>query len=277
MDCNRVRLLMHGYLDGELDLALALEVEEHLKTCSACAQEYAGQLKMLSAIAEYQADLVYPVPSGLGQRVRSAVRKANGKRPVWSQFSWWQAAAAALVVMVLVLAAGIAGGRFIPRPENQLTAEVQSAHVRSLMAGHLTDVASTDQHTVKPWFNGKLDFSPPVEDLAAEGFPLVGGRLDYIDDHPVAALVYRRNKHDINLFIWPSTDPVAGLQASTYHGYNVYHWSQSGMDYWAVSDREYRRSAQFFRSGTAEIPITPGGRQPLTAPSSLRRPGGWRR
>jgi anti-sigma factor RsiW len=120
--------------------------------------------------------------------------------------------------------------------EARLAAEVQSAHVRSLMANHLTDITSTDQHTVKPWFNGKLDFSPPVEDLSPQGFPLIGGRLDYLDGHPVAALVYQRNKHDINLFIWPSTTGDEGLGFSTYNGYNVYHWTQSGMAYWAVSD-----------------------------------------
>ena len=104
------------------------------------------------------------------------------------------------------------------------------------MANHLTDVTSTDQHTVKPWFDGKLDFSPPVEDLAAQGFPLVGGRLDYLEGHPVAALVYRHNKHDINLFIWPSTNQVQGLQVSAINGYNLYQWNQSGMEYWAASD-----------------------------------------
>ncbi len=121
------------------------------------------------------------------------------------------------------------------------------------MANHLMDVVSTDQHTVKPWFNGKLDFSPPVADLTAQGFPLIGGRLDYLDGRAVAALVYQRNKHYINLFIWPSTDKQEGLQISTYNGYHLLHWSQSGMTFWAVSDvetAELRTFVQSFQNST---------------------------
>ncbi len=142
----------------------------------------------------------------------------------------------------------------ISNQQTLLTQEVQVAHVRSLMANHLVDVASTDQHTVKPWFNGKLDFSPPVTDLAPQGFPLVGGRLEYLDGREVAALVYQRNKHYINLFIWPSQDQEAGLQRSDYNGYHLFHWTQSGMTFWAVSDvnpkdlvsfiQAYRKSTQ---------------------------------
>jgi anti-sigma factor RsiW len=120
---------------------------------------------------------------------------------------------------------------------DHITQEIISGHVRSLMADHLTDVASSDQHTVKPWFNGKLDFSPPVKDLSDHGFPLVGGRLDYLENRPVAALVYRHRKHFINLFIWPSAHGSdIGKKTLASDGYNLIHWEESGMVYWAVSD-----------------------------------------
>ncbi len=114
--------------------------------------------------------------------------------------------------------------------------DVVSNHIRSLMVSHLADVVSTDQHTVKPWFNGKLDFAPQVQDFAADGFPLIGGRIDVVSDQPVAALVYRRNKHYINLFVWPSTTVSAPEVAASQRGYNVIHWTESGMNYWAISD-----------------------------------------
>jgi anti-sigma factor RsiW len=138
---------------------------------------------------------------------------------------------------LIFLAVGVIGrGWLAPNQDALLVQEVQTAHVRSLITSHLTDVNSSDQHTVKPWFSGKLDFSPPVTDLASQGYPLQGGRLDYLNNRSVAALVYQRNKHLINLFIWPSTDGNQAPRISTYNGYHLMHWSQSGMNYWAVSD-----------------------------------------
>ena len=148
-------------------------------------------------------------------------------------------AAAAIVVLALVpLLRG-------PSAEEVLAREVLAGHVRSLMADHLSDVASSDRHTVKPWFNGKLDFSPPVEDLAQQGFPLVGGRLDYLNNRPVAALVYHRQKHFINLFIWPSTSSDSEVKKETRQGYHLFHWTRSGMTYWAVSDVEESQLQEF--------------------------------
>ena len=244
MNCDRVQLLLNGYIDGELDLVNSLEIEAHLQGCTSCSRRYQELVALHTATNDVA--LFYSAPAGLEKRIRSSVRKANPvpRAPqasqaarAWAMLSWrWLTPVVGLAGIVLIVVALFGRSWFAPSQETALAQEVQSAHVRSLMANHLTDVTSSDQHTVKPWFDGKLDFSPPVVDLAAQGFPLIGGRLDYLDGHPVAALVYQRNKHEINVFIWPSAGRSSGLFASTYHGYNLFQWDQSGMTYWAVSD-----------------------------------------
>lgn len=240
MSCRDTQSLIHGYLDGELDLVRSMEIEGHLQECQICSQVYENHQALRSAISK--GSLYWKPPERLKQRIHNALREA-GKvearprvtaawRPAWT----WMRIAASVAFVALITWSLVT---ILPRPsaDELLTREVVSSHVRSLMANHLTDVPSSDQHTVKPWFNGKLDFSPPVEDLTQQGFPLKGGRLDYLGNRPVAALVYQRRQHFINLFIWPSTRASdAARKTVTRQGYHVFHWTQSGMIYWAVSD-----------------------------------------
>jgi anti-sigma factor RsiW len=248
MSCKDIQILIHGYLDGELDLVKSLEVEQHMKDCPTCTQTYSNFKTLRSAIAG--ATLHYDAPAALRTRVRSLVRQASRQKARMSVFPWrWLAIGAPLAGVAAVLALSLV--YVFPRrsAEALMTQEVISSHVRSLMANHLTDVASTDQHTVKPWFNGKLDFSPQVKDLSDHGFPLIGGRLDYLGDRSVAALVYQRGKHVINLFVWPAPSTGnAPETATTQQGYNVIHWSGSGMTYWAISDLNDRELRVFVRS-----------------------------
>ena len=239
MNCQEMTELLHGYLDRELDLVRSLEAEQHLKECPACSRRYQEQQALRKVIAGRS--LYFEAPQGLRRRVRTAVRQASQAeappaRRTWDLSRLWLRCWRRQPLACWRAAAGLP---WVTRPsaERRLAQEVVSAHVRSLMANHLTDVASTDQHTVKPWFNGKVTFSPPVADLAAQGFPLVGGRLDVLEEQPVAALVYQRRKHFINLFIWPSTRSVStGRKSLAQRGYNLVHWTEGGMDCWAVSD-----------------------------------------
>ncbi len=241
MNCEELNTLLHGYLDGELDLVRSLEVEQHLKECPACSQALAEQRALRAAMAAQP--LYFEAPKDFSKRVRAAVREASRAEAPSAPSLWpwlrgwnWRALLAPVAVALLVLAI-VLPLTLRPSAEGRLTREIAAAHVRSLMVNHLTDVPSSDQHTVKPWFNGKLDFSPPVADLAAEGFPLVGGRLDYFGNHPVAAVVYQRRKHFINLFVWPATEKkTTSGETFTREGYHMIHWTEGGMNFWAVSD-----------------------------------------
>jgi anti-sigma factor RsiW len=228
MNCETAHPLIAAYVDGELDLVNSLAVEEHMANCPSCARIREGQLELHAALSGKTGDLYYQAPASLRRSVRASI-PSKERRPLLA--GWFAPMRWVPVLAAVVLIAGIV--YFRPQPEKAIAAEVASAHVRSLMAAHLLDVPSSDRHTVKPWFAGKLDFSPAVPDLGDKGFPLIGGRLDYIQGRTVAALIYQRNKHVINVFIWPGDSSSGAL---TVNGYHLVHWTAGGMSYWAVSD-----------------------------------------
>jgi anti-sigma factor RsiW len=219
MNCETARLLMENK-----DPALA----QHLLTCPSC---------VIRTRARY-----YEPPPGLEGKIRKKLRREDSAPAPWR----WLAVAASILLAASV-AWNIALLRSRVAPTQLLAGNVLSAHLRSLAGTHLLDVPSSDQHTVKPWFNGKVDFSPAVKDV--EGFPLLGGRLEYFDGHPAAALVYGRRQHIINLFTWPAAAPIAET-SETRNGYHLQSWSGNGMVFWAVSDlneAELRQFVSFYR------------------------------
>jgi anti-sigma factor RsiW len=236
VNCQDTRDLIHPYVDGELDLVRHLEFERHLRECPACARASGQQQALRSAFRA--GSLRYEPPAGLRQRIRSSLRQAEpGPRAFRGALGPWLLGAAAALAL-LALGAGLVA-RFWPAPdaEEWLVRAAVSAHARTVVGEHPTDKTSSDQHVVKPYLTEKLGFSPWVRDLGGQGFPLLGGRVDYLKDRPVAALVYQRRKHRINLFTWPATgEPDAAPRALSRQGYRVYHWTQAGMAYWAVSD-----------------------------------------
>lgn len=232
MNCAECRLLLHAHADGELDLAKSVELERHLKTCAACSGEKQSWHSLKAALR--QSPLRYDAPDSLRKEVRRMGRGRDGETQsrfnpllLWKSLAF---GATAFAIVAFLLRPGITA-------HDMLLNEAVASHVRSLMVEHLTDVASGDQHKVRPWFNGKLDFAPAVNDFTAQGFPLVGGRLDYLNGRAVAALVYRRNKHLINVFVWPSASPSAGKEKiENRHGYSLINHEANGLHYCLVSD-----------------------------------------
>jgi len=252
VNCELTQRYVPGYLDGELDLVRTIEMESHLKGCPTCAQEL-ETLKALRAALRRSA-LVYAAPSALRERIQTSLRPSSmpdvqERKLKWPSLNIWQLAGAfALLALISITGWRLTARLRAPSGDQQIAAEVFASHVRSLEANHLMDVASTDQHTVKPWFDGKLDFSPPVEDLASDGFPLVGGRLDYLEGREIAALVYQRRKHFINVFVLPdSTETNSTPATQSRQGYNIMKWSHGGFQFWAVSDVAAPDLAEFVR------------------------------
>ena len=239
MNHDEIRELLHAYADGELDLINAREIEQHLRRCEECrsAEEQIRALRqaLTSDSPSYRA------PAHLRRKIRAAVRREAKEKT----FSPWLAFAVGAACAVIAIALVFFQTTRVSR-ENAIVDQVIANHVRSLLVTHLVDIASSDQHTVKPWFDGKIDFAPDVHDFATSGFPLVGGRLDYLDGKTVVALVYQRNKHPINVFIMPaarSSDRSPTL--STHRGYNIFSWARRDMRYWAVSDLNETELRQF--------------------------------
>jgi anti-sigma factor RsiW len=228
--------LLHALFDGELDAVNARECDTHVTNCSYCAAQLHDFRTMRKAMAGPGAR--YHAPAALRERVERALPAAASvttqvKHP---RRNYALRGFAAGSIVSTALAASLLLFVVQQQEGERIVGDAVSAHLRSLQGDHLIDVKSTDQHTVKPWFNGRLDVAPPVVDLKAQGFTLIGGRVDYVNGAPVAAIVYQRDTHVINLFVSPSTGSKARGAVEKREGLNVWHWSRSGLGFWAVSD-----------------------------------------
>jgi anti-sigma factor RsiW len=233
MDCDEVRRILDAYVDGELDRTRQLDVETHLPGCVTC-KDAAEDIANFCSLVRMNAPF-YKGPPELKAKIRAALRKESKPRFRWfSQFSLPLSYAAA----ALVLSFGLAWTwrTFSAGNDQELIAQAIVNHARSLIAVHRVDVASSDQHTVKPWFTGKLDYSPPVVDLAQAGYLLIGGRIDMLDQRPVAAIVYQHGNHFINLFVWPVSDRKIDLNVRSERGYHFCGWNKAGLNYLCISE-----------------------------------------
>jgi mycothiol system anti-sigma-R factor len=243
VDCQQTQQLMHGLLDGELDAVHSIEMESHLQACSACRGTYEQQQSLRRVVAD--AAPYYRAPIALRESIQRELRRVEQPRPM-RRFKPRRMLGLAAAAVLLLAFIGL-----LQRNRHRDTALVMvdqlvDSHVRSLQVDHLADVASSDRHEVKPWFNGKLDYAPVVNDLGAEGFPLIGGRLDFIDHRPVAALVYGRRKHVINLYCWPASGAdQSSVKQLDRNGFHLVHWTQAGLEYWALSDLNAAQLTEF--------------------------------
>jgi len=233
--CELTQTVLHGYMDGELDAARAADFERHLISCADCVAVLEANESVRSSIQ--RAGLYERAPRALRQKIQAQIGGATqaSAMPIPKPASWRWLAIAATVLLALFV--GWRLPSLLPgNSENALASAIVDAHLRSLQPGHLEDVVSTDQHTVKPWFDGKLDFAPPVHDFANEGFPLRGGRLDVVRGRTVAVLVYARRKHLVNVFVWPTTEADSEPRSGAQLGYHWIDWRKGGMEMCAVSD-----------------------------------------
>lgn len=251
MSCAEAQSLLHAYIDAELDMANSLEVERHLQECAACRRAYNDYQALHAAIKGDS--LYFQLPELLQKRVQAALHTKDPvpirprERPKQVRITPWNWLSAAAILLFAFF--GIWGITRLWSPsagQSSIARQVVDSHVRSLMANHLVDVPFTDQHSVRPWFEGKLAFSPPIIDLTSQGFTLIGGRIDYIDNQPVAAIVYKCGNHVINFFVWPASAPNKTVDTTTnLQGYNLVSWKAYGMNCWAVSDLNLDTLHQF--------------------------------
>jgi anti-sigma factor RsiW len=234
MSCDRGDAVLHGYFDNELDAVGAAEFEDHLDQCSGCADALEALNSLRSSMN--LANLYQKAPDSLRKQVLVGLRSARPVSIVPARRPWRGLALAAALVLFAYTGWQLVSVHRGDNEDTVLAAEVVDAHLRSLQPGHLTDVVSSDQHTVKPWFDGKLDFSPPVRDFSDQGFPLQGGRLDVVHGRAIAALVYGRRKHLVNIFIWPAIGQDASPRTGSRQGYQWIDWHKGGMEFCAVSD-----------------------------------------
>jgi anti-sigma factor RsiW len=243
---------MSASLDNELDPEKAASMSAHLLTCVACSKEYAELMRAHESIKKHV--VRHAAPDHLRHRIQTEIDALKPRKKVKKPFSWAWINAGVAMACSLVLGVSIYLYQIQPSDGDRLNQEIVASHYRSLLANHLSDVASSDNHTVKPWFAGKLDYSPPVVDFADQGYALVGGRLDYISQRTVAALVYRHNKHLINLFVWPDKSRAqAPAKSATLQGFHLLQWTVNGMDYSAISDTNAQELANFHQLLVAQI------------------------
>ncbi len=243
MTCRDVHKLLQPYSDGELDLVRHLEIEQHLAQCAACTDQEKNLRSLRTALSSPA--LYHRAPATLRVRVQRATASSARQR------TWLRRTAVAATILLLMGAAATIAALW-PRPQpaaqDRLAEWVVAGHVRSLQVNHLKDVRSSNRHEVKPWFDGKLDFSPQVPDLSSQGYVLSGGRLDYLADRPVAALVYQRRIHRINVFTWPAVnDEEKPVQALSRQGFHLRSWQRAGMTWWAISDLNDQELDEFVR------------------------------
>jgi anti-sigma factor RsiW len=257
MICAETEILLHALLDGELDAGHARDVEGHLAGCPRCAAQLDTYRELQAAMLA--APLRYTAPAGLRHRIERALPVTPVPAPARAGSRWSMLKGFAMgTVLSTAIAASLVIAVIRTDQDRHVLGDVVSAHVRSLQGEHLTDVQTSDQHTVKPWFNGKLDISPPVVDLTAQGFTLIGGRLDYLDGKTVASIVYRRRKHVINLFVADgAASEYRRAKLDTTQGFNVLRWTASGLEFFAISDINAEELQEFVdRFEAAFRPVT---------------------
>jgi anti-sigma factor RsiW len=262
VNCAETEIMLHALLDDALDAGHARHVEVHLADCADCEEKLDAFRAMRTAIAN--ANLKERAPASLRAKIEAALPEPSARVIPLSKFSrparrTFFGGFAMGSLTSAAIAATLALAVFRADVDRGVADDVVSAHIRSLQAGHLMDVVTSDQHTVKPWFAGRVDVAPPVIDLTAQGFTLLGGRLDYIDGEPVASVVYQRRKHIINLFVGQRLGvkhPV--VSDRTVQGYNIRRWSAQGLDYWAVSDLDQEELGEFAQKISAAVhPASP--------------------